>query len=393
MRILFATDLYYQNTAGSTNFITQLAKGLVRDGHEVFVIAPSKTFKNSVSKEEDITIYGIRSVNIPDIIYPSNFRIPITAGSSKIRKIIEEVRPDIINIQDHFMIGSKVAKEGKRLNIPVVGTNHFMPENFIHYLYPPKFAKKLVKKLAWKVFIKVYKQLDLITTPTKTAAELIKQLGLKNPIYPISNGVDLKKFNPKNKSNLKKRYKISSSESVVLFVGRLDKEKHIHILLKAFSYVIPQFSAKLVITGKGTEKSNLVKLAKRLGIEKQVVFTGFVPDKDLPFLYTMADVFVIASIAELQSIATMEAMASGLPVLAVNVMALPELVHHGKNGYLFDSEDASTLSNQMVKILKDQTLRKKMSENSLKIVKPHDINNTIKSYEKIYLKLKSTSKY
>lgn len=388
MKILFGTDLYYQNIAGSINFIQQLTKGLAADGHEVFLIAPSKTFKNTVTKEGNITIYGIRSVVIPKAIYPAKFRIPITAGSTRIKTIIKEISPDVISIQDHFMIGSKVAKEGRKLGIPVTGTNHFMPENFIHYFYPPRFANKLIKNLAWKTFIRVYKHLDIITVPTKTAAELIKNLGLKNSIIPISNGVDLKKFNPKNDGNyLRRRFKITDSEPVMLFVGRLDKEKHIDVLLKAFSQVLPHFHARLVITGKGTEKLHLVNLAKKLGIEKSIIFTGFISDQDLPSLYCIADIFVIASIAELQSIATMEAMASGLPVIAVKAIALPELVHHGQNGYLFEEGNIKTLANQIIKILKNPILRKQMSKKSLKIISKHNIKNTIKKYEKTYKSL------
>lgn len=385
MKILFATDLFYQNVSGSANFITQLAKGLIVKGHEVFIIAPSKTFKNTVAKEDGITVYGIRSVVIPEMIYPSSFRIPVTAGSNKIKAIVEEVNPDLINIQDHFMIGSKAAKEGKKLGIPLVGTNHFMPENFIHYLYPPSFAKNLVKKLAWKAFTRVYKHLDLITVPTKTAASLLRNIGLKNPVIPISCGIDLNRFNHKNNGDyLRKQYKIPSSNPVVLSVGRLDKEKKIDVLIKAFADVLPSVHAKLVITGKGTERSNLVKLTKRLGIDKDVIFTGFVTEKDLPFLYRIADVFAIASIAELQSIATMEAMASGLPIVAARVIALPELVYDGKNGYLFNDGDIQSLTSRMLEIITNPALQKKMSEESLKIIKSHDINKTIKSYGEVY---------
>lgn len=390
MRILIGTDLFYQNTAGSSNFIQNLSKGLVKLGHEVFIIAPSKNFKNTTLKEGEMTIYGIRSVVIPEAIYPSKFRIPITAGSNKIRKILEEVNPDVINIQDHFMIGSKVAKEAKKLKIPLVGTNHFMPENFIHYLYPPPFAKTMIKKLAWKDFLKVFKNLDIITTPTKTAANLIKEQGLKNPIIPISNGVDLKRFNPKNGDlNLKFRYKIKSTEKVLLFVGRLDKEKQIDVLIKAFDKVLTHQKAKLIITGKGTEKAKLIKLTRSLGIENQVIFTGFVTDRDLPGLYRCADLFVISSIAELQSIATLEAMASGLPIVAVNVMALPELIIHGKNGYLFDQGDIDSLANYILKIIKDPLLRKRMSSKSLQIIRAHNIDKTVKSYENVYKKAAS----
>lgn len=385
MKILFGTDLFYQNVAGSSNFIRQLTQGLTKRGHKVYVIAPSKNFRNTVSYENNITVYGIRSVVIPEAIYPSHFRIPITAGSNKINKILKEIKPDIINIQDHFMIGNKISKEARKLGIPVIGTNHFMPENFIHYLYPPKFAKKMVKKLAWTTFLRVYKNLNLITTPTQTAADMIKKLGLKNPIIPISNGVNLKTFNPKNKgSDIRKRFKIKHADPVILFVGRLDKEKHIDVLIKSMPFILEEIKAKLVLTGKGTEKTRLSNLCKKLGVSSNVIFTGFIPDEDLPSLYKVGDVFAIASIAELQSIATLEAMASGLPVVAAKVIALPELVQNGINGYLFEEGNYIQLANHVVTILKKDKLRKRMSINSLKIVQKHSIEKTILNYEKTY---------
>lgn len=387
MKILFGTDLFYQNVAGSSNFIRQLTLGLTKKGHKVFVIAPSKSFKNTVTLENDITVFGIRSIVIPEAIY-SNFRIPITAGPNRIRRILSEVQPDVINIQDHFMIGAKIAKEAKKLGIPIIGTNHFMPENFIHYLYPPRFGRKVVKKLAWTTFLRVYKHLNLITTPTQTASNMIKNLGLKNPIIPISNGVNLKTFNPKNSGiYLEKRFKIKNNEQIVLCVGRLDVEKHVDVLIKAMPLILPYINAKLIIAGKGTEKSKLTNLAKRLGVEKNVLFTGFIPNEDLPYLYRIADLFAIASIAELQSIATLEALASGLPVVGANVIALPELIKHGENGYLFNEGDIQSLAKHIISIFKDSKLKKKFSANSLKIVKNHNIENTINTYEKIYKKI------
>lgn len=390
MKILFGTDLFYQNVAGSSNFIRQLTLGLIKKGHKIYVIAPSKSFNNTVSIEDGITIYGIRSVVIPEAIY-SSFRIPITAGPNKIRRILKDISPDVINIQDHFMIGAKVAKEARKLGIPVIGTNHFMPENFIHYLYPPRFGRKVVKKLAWTTFLRVYKHLNLITTPTKTAADLIKNLGLKNPIIPISNGVNLKVFNRKNNGlYLKKRFKINSEEQIILCVGRLDIEKHVDILIKAMPFILPYVKARLVIAGKGTEKSKLTNLAKRLGVEKNVLFTGFIPNEDLPYLYRIADLFAIASIAELQSIATLEALASGLPVVGANVIALPELIKHGENGYLFNEGDMQTLAKHVVSIFTNLKLKRKFSANSLKLVKNHNIENSITAYEKVYKQVSST---
>ncbi len=396
MRILFGTDNFYPNIGGGANFNYALAKNLAKNGHQVFIIAPAEKFEYLVKKQEHggVTIYGIHSVGVPKIIHPARPRIPLPINPFKIKALVSEINPEVIHIQDHFIISSMVAAAGRKLGIPLVGTNHFMPENFMHYLYPPKFAKIPLSKLAWKHFIKVYKHLSLVTTPTKAAAKLLRDVGLKNRVISISCGVDLVRFNPRNNGDyLKKRYQITSSDSVVLFVGRLDKEKNINILIKAFAQVLDSLNAKLIIAGKGKEQKNLVNLCKKLKIEKDVIFTGYISEKDLPNLYRIADLFAIASIAELQSLVTMEAMACGLPVVAAKVMALPELVHHGKNGYLFSDGDTNTLTNQMIKILKNPSLSKKMSEDSLRIIKHHDVNKTIKSYEKIYLGLGKTRKH
>lgn len=388
MRILIGTDNFYPNVNGAARFSYEFTKGLVKLGHEVSVIAPSTKFKDLVSKHKGMTIYGVRSVMIPKIIHPSGMRVPLTINSKQVKKWVEEIKPDVIHIQDHFMIGYQISKVGRKMGIPIVGTNHFMPENFIHYLYPPDFAKKPLSKLAWRQFINVYKNLDLITTPTETAANLIRNLGLKKNIISISCGIDLNRFNSKSQGDyLRKRFKITSSKPVVLFVGRLDKEKKLDQVIRAFTNVLKSEDAQLVIAGKGKEKSNLVKLSQKLGIEENVSFTGFVSDKDLPSLYHCADLFVIASIAELQSLATMEAMASGLPVVAAKVMALPELVHNGKNGYLFNEADTKTLGEKIIKILKNPALKKKMSKNSLSIIKNHNIEKTLKKYVQIYQQL------
>lgn len=385
MKILLGTDNFYPNVNGAAVFTYELAKGLVKKGHGVFIIAPARKFKDTVSKLEGITVYGIRSIMIPQIIHPAKIRIPVAINQTKIKKIITDIGPQIIHVQDHFMIGSILVKVGRELGIPLIGTNHFMPENFLHYLYPPAFAKILLSEFAWKQFAGIYKHLDVITAPSKTAVLLIKDFGFKNPIIPVSCGVNLDRFNPKNKgSYLKKRYKITDKRPIVLYVGRLDQEKNIDLIIKAFADVIKSVDATLVLAGKGKEAANLVNLVKQLSIDKKVVFTGFVSAFDLPFLYPLASVFTIAGIAELQSIATLEAMASGLPVVATKAIALPELVKHGKNGYLFNQGNINQLTSQIIKILKNRSLQKKMSENSLKMIRRHDFNHTVSSYEDIY---------
>jgi len=171
---------------------------------------------------------------------------------------------------------------------------------------------------------------------------------------------------------------------VLLYVGRLDKEKRIDVILRSLPNVLRVSSVHLVLAGIGREKQQLEQSTRKLGIQEAVTFTGFIPDRDLQNIYRIADLFVIAGIAELQSIVTMEAMASGLPVVAVNAMALPELVHDGENGYLFAAGDSQMLADKVTAILGDQTMRAQMSRRSLDIIKDHDINRVVEKYESIY---------
>jgi glycosyltransferase involved in cell wall biosynthesis len=214
---------------------------------------------------------------------------------------------------------------------------------------------------------------------------LLQKKGFSKEIIPISCGVDLGMFNPGNSgAYLKQIYAIPEHKPVLLHVGRLDEEKRIEVILRSLPDILHTVDVHLVLAGVGKEKQGLENLTQELGIQKAVTFTGFIPNKDLQNIYGIADLFVIAGIAELQSIATMEAMASGLPVVAVNAVALPELVHDGKNGYLFSDDDSKMLAEKVVAILSDQALRARMSKESLEIIKAHDINKTVDKYESLY---------
>jgi 1,2-diacylglycerol 3-alpha-glucosyltransferase len=382
MKILIATDTYYPDVNGAAYFTYRLATILAKRGHNVFVMCPSRSFRNTVSNDKGVTVYGIRSIHLP--VY-RDFRVSPLFTSRIIRGVVKEISPDIVHIQNHFLIGKEAVSAAKKLGIPIIGTNHFMPENLVHYLHLPRIAERWAQKLAWRQFVRVFEQLDFVTTPTKTAAELLVKAGLNKDVVPISCGIDLERFKPTNDGlYLKRRFAIPTNKPVLLYVGRLDKEKRIDMILRALPDILRVTSVHLVLAGIGKEKQKLEELTEKLGIQKAVTFTGFVPDKDLQNIYRIADLFVTAGIAELQSIVTMEAMASGLPVVAVNAMALPELVHDGENGYLFSDGDSQMFAEKVVAILSNQTMRAQMSKRSLEIIKDHDINKVIEKYESIY---------
>jgi 1,2-diacylglycerol 3-alpha-glucosyltransferase len=382
MKILLATDTYYPDVNGAAYFTYRLATLLAKRGHNVSVMCPSRSFKNTISNDKEVTVYGIRSIHLP--VY-QNFRISPLFISRTIRRVVREISPDIVHIQNHFLIGKEAVSAAKKLGIPVIGTNHFMPENLVHYLHLPRIAERWAQKLAWRQFVRVFEQLDFVTTPTKTAAALLVKASLNKDVVPISCGIDLERFKPINDgAYLERRFAIPTDKPVLLYVGRLDKEKRIDMILRALPDILRVTIVHLVLAGIGKEKQKLEELTEKLGIQQAVTFAGFVPDEDLPNIYRVADLFVTAGIAELQSIVTMEAMASGLPVVAVNAMALPELIRDGENGYLFSDGDSQMFAEKVIAILTNQTMRAQMSERSLEIIKDHDINKTIEKYEAIY---------
>jgi glycosyltransferase involved in cell wall biosynthesis len=215
-----------------------------------------------------------------------------------------------------------------------------------------------------------------VTSPSRKAADFLEAETSLRGVHAISCGIDASLYTP----NFAKR-----TENRVVFVGRVTGEKHIDVLLRAFATLDPKLDAKLDIVGGGDLMNQLKQLARELGIADRVDFLGHVPDEELRAELTRATVFAIPSIAELQSIATMEAMASALPVVAANAMALPHLVHHGENGYLFEPGDASDLSARLTDVLtlpEDELQR--MKKSSLKYIAAHDIQRTISIFESLY---------
>lgn len=382
MKILIANDTYYPDVNGCSYFTHRLAHYLQKKGHAILVVAPSTSFFTEYESTDGIDVFRVRSV---PVIVQKGFRVVIPAGiKRKVEKAILEFSPDVVHVQGHFALSNAVIRASKKHSLPVIGTNHFMPENIVHYLHLPKRAEDVVKKIAWTQFRNVFENLDHVTSPTETAAYLVKKTGFSGDVRPISNGIDLKRFHPSNDGkHIKKKYDLPDVPTF-LFVGRLDKEKNVDVILEAVARISKDVPMHFAVAGKGKMREDLEKLTDELGIRDRVTFLGFVPDDELPYLYAAADCFIIACEAELQCIAAMEAMASGLPVIAVNAMALPELVHHGENGYLFDLSDQKSLVEYMKKISSDGALRKSMSQKSLEIIAKHDIDDVIIEFESIY---------
>jgi 1,2-diacylglycerol 3-alpha-glucosyltransferase len=364
MRILFGTDTYYPNVNGASYFAQRLAAGLRNIGDDVYVICPSQSTRSGIRKQDGVVIHEVASLTVP--LYRALRFSPLPFVYNFILGAVHQIKPDLIHIQDHFFIGRALTRISRDLNIPIIGTNH------------------LVNDWIWHDLTSVYNRLPNITTPSSVGAELLKRRGIRRAVAVVSCGVDLSRFNPSRRDSvIRSKYKIQAIPTY-MYVGRLDKEKHIDDLIKALPIVLEEIDAQFVIVGSGKLRAQLVELAKREHVLTNVVFTGFIPDDDLPNAYAACDVFCIAGTAELQSIVTLEAMATRKPIIAARAMALPALVREGVNGYTFQPGDINTLARRLIELLSDQTKREAMGQRSLDMSEHHRIETTLDIYRNLY---------
>ena len=235
----------------------------------------------------------------------------------------------------------------------------------------------------------LYNRLQIVTTPTETAAAILRQQPIRVPVYAVSCGVDLARFAPDatvDRAAMRLRYRLDPGRTVFMFVGRLDQEKRIDVLMRAIRQ-LKRDDLQLAVAGHGRYMDVLLAMAQQMDLGQRVVFTGYVPAEDLPGLLNSVDVFVMPSEAELQSIATLEAMACGKPVLAANARALPELVKDGVNGYLFAPGNAGDAARRMAQLADERERWPAMSAAGLARVSQHSVGDTVRRYQELYCML------
>lgn len=384
MNILLCNDTYYPHVNGSSYFTQRFAYYLQKAGHRVTVLAPSRSFAHEHFYHNGISIYALRSISLFAYGNDNKFRTVFPFFMRReISRVIDLVQPDVVHVQGHFLLSSALIKVAHKKGIPIVGTNHFMPENLVHYFPLSSLFGEWYKKQGWAWFCRVFNKVEYVTTPTHTAAQLLHDIHYNKPVQAISCGIDLERFHVgPHEEKLRKRYGIEKKPTLI-FVGRLDPEKNVDLVLRALQIVQKKIDVQFLICGKGEQEQQLRELAYSLGLHS-IIFAGFVPDEDLPGIYRFGYCCMSSGNAELQSIMTMEAMASGLPVVAVKAMALPELAHQGENAFLYPDGNVHALADALVRLFSDEALRKKMGKKSLEIIQHHDIKKTISAYEKIY---------
>ena len=380
LRILIGADTFWPQINGAATFIARLAAGLAERGHDVHIVAPSYSNKKlgqmvETHEGQKMTLhrlYSWRWLGHPWLRFSLPWRIRRNSAI-----ILDRVKPDVIHFQSHIIIGRGMTIEGSKRGIRMVGTNHFMPENLLdHARIIPRFMREKAIRMGWDAAARSFIRAERVTTPTRRAADYLEENTSVRNVIAVSCGINADGYN----GNLEPK-----PENLVVFLGRLAEEKQIDKLIRAVAILDPALDAKLEIVGGGELEGKLRALVASLGLEDRVTLTGFVEQAQLRDALQRGSVFAMPSIAELQSISTMEAMASGLPVVAANAMALPHLVHDGENGFLFEPGNVEDLAAKLTQVLTmpaDELL--KFKKGSLSIVAAHDIQRTLDTFESLY---------
>jgi glycosyltransferase involved in cell wall biosynthesis len=382
MRVIIVSQTYsYGN--GQASFTIHLAESMTQHGHQVMVITPSERMQSYSISQNGVRIEKVAAMHI-SVLHPTIYVTPFPR--QRIQQLFHEFKPDIVHIQDHYFLCNAAVNEARRLQIPLIGTNHFLPENLLPFFRKYPVVRRFFAIPLWKLMLSVFNKLDMAATPSQTAARILREQWIRIPVRAISNGVDTNRFHPDlntDRIGIRRTYDLSPDQTLFLYMGRLDGEKRLDTLLEAVA-LLSRDDFQLAIGGYGRYEQALRKQAQALGLEGRVAFIGFVEPDQLPALYNSADIFVMPSPEELQSIATLEAMACGKPVLAANGRALPELVEPGVNGYLFQPAQAEDAARKMNQLMEERESWAAMGRASFERSQGHSLQNTITHYEEQY---------
>jgi len=406
LRVLYFSDTFLPKTDGVAVSIKNFSELLTLRGHEFTICAPRYGEDDFERMGDNIQVIRFRSGYLPS--YP-DIKV-VLPSPGKIKKVIEEFKPDLIHIHTPGLLGLYAINAAERYGIPSIGTYHtLMAEQEMYvsfyrlfkmdklFFKINKFKKKLNideldkyvkfdnfnirKKIILKICNDLYNRCDVVISPSHLIKKQLIEYGINRPITVVSNGMDLKRFTGKVKSLNKEAPKL-------LHVGRISYEKNCDVVINAFKLILESFpQATLTIIGEGPAIESLQRQAEHLEIQSSVIFTGFVPNAELHNVYPKYDLFLTASTMETQGLVVLEAIACGVPAVGVDSFALPELIQDGKNGYIAPPFDVKRLAEMSIKLLSDEKQYKEFSKNSIAIASEHAMERCVDDMESVYEKV------
>ena len=355
MKIAFFTNCYKPLINGVVSSIVSLKDAYERKGHHTYVFAP----RVEGYTDQEKNVFRYHSVNLTSKIkYP--IAIPL---SLRANKVINEFKPDVVHVHHPFVLSMPAIMYGVKLKIPKVLTIHTQYERYAYYVspIPQVLINEAVKRIIFNLAIKV----DIITTPSQSMKQLISQYGIKKEIAVIPNAINLGVFQERNEQQCKmltEQTGVDKHDIVLLYVGRISFEKNVDKIIKALAIVKGRniTNVKLILVGEGTAIKQIKGMVHSLGLADMVRFVGSVNNEIVKYYYQISDIFAFTSTSETFGMVIIEALASGLPVLAIKAPGVVDIVTDGIDGMLSE-DDVSQFADKLEILIRNGDLRKKLS--------------------------------
>ncbi len=339
------TDSYLPTRDGVVTSLLLTKRELERMGHTVYVFAPDPA--DPSDREEGVHYF--RSIGFHRY---SGYRIPLFPTDKC--HILEGLDVDLIHVHGLMFQAVRGMLAGRALRKPVVLTFHTMVTEAARFYNFTPFPEWVIQLGMWTYLRTILHRAEVVIAPTVAIKNELKRYAphIKR-LEVIPTGVDLDRFNSRiDGSEVRRRYGLEGKK-VILHLGRIAWEKNIDLVVRGFALLSAhEPEARLLLVGEGPAKEHVRGLVKELGIEERVIFTGFVPDPELPQFYAACDVLTLASKFETQGLVILEAMAVGKPVSGIRYRAVAELVREGENGELFE-ETPYSWSQATLRLLRD----------------------------------------
>lgn len=376
LKIGIFTDVYKPVVNGVVTSIENLFNSLLELNHNIYIFAPEYPGYT----DEDNNIYRFKSINLwSKVNYPLG--LPY---SRRIFKIINSLDLDLIHCHHPFLMGRAGQYIARKLNIPLVATLHTQYEEYVHYV---PFNKYIVRSMTLWALKNFSNKCDALIIPAESRKKQLQKYGISSRIKVIPNCIEPKIFDKLNGKKIKDRYSISPEEKVLIFVGRLAREKNIEFLITCFKEMYKEYrSIKLMLVGDGPESDRIKNLINKENLSGNVIFTGEINHKDIKDYYGAADIFVSTSKTEVHPVVLLEAMASALPVVAVRAAGYEDTVRHGVDGLLCE-EHVKEFSDAVLSLLNNRLKRETISRNAKERAGDFSVKNITEQIINIYLSL------
>ncbi len=376
MHIAYFTNTYLPVVSGVVRSVQSFRDALSSLGHNVFIFAQEDDYEDT-----EPFIFRYPSLRLP---LPGDIPTALPV-SSFVDQLIPKLKLDVIHTHHPFLLGQTAATKARDLNLPLVFTFHTQYHEYTHYVpFSQEQVQEFLKDRVMNWLREYMRKCQHIVIPSESMRSiLVNDYGLVDRFTVIPTGIDIAPYKVADGAPLRAEWGWPG-DKVIISVGRLAEEKNWGTLLQAFALALKeQPDLRLVLVGDGPQAQNLRQLADELGITERVLFAGRVPFEQVPAYLKAADLFAFASVTETQGLATLEAMAAGLPVVAVTGPGTSDIVEDGEQGYLVQN-DPQDLAKRMVDLICNPASMSAFKEASLKKSRAFDNKRLARKMLKVY---------